>query len=139
MIVTTFTGYVTSKGVESKLIQDKYQVYILRLRGELRPKKGVKKVCVAEFTFWGKNYEYLQKFIAPYDHITAVGELLDTRSLPPKGEDEMEMIMLYMRGLTCALPKREDADGANKTRVSQQRRETLKPEPPAEKEEEIPF
>lgn len=136
-IIQTVTGYVTSKGVQETTIAGK-QVYKISLRVSIRPRKNETRTVIATADFWGAYNSYLQKFIAPYDYITLTGELRGVDILAPKEGQVDGLIMLNLNGLHCNLPKRDDSDGANKSKITKQKREALKPDP-VEEDEEIPF
>ena len=137
-IIQTVTGYVTGKGVQKQTAGNS-EVYRISLRNTIIPRKDERRTVVTTATFWGKYNARLQEFIAPYDHITLVGELTKVEILEPREGQVDGLIVTELKGLHCELPKREDADGSNKKRAAKQRVETLKPDPAQPDDEEIPF
>jgi hypothetical protein len=137
-IIQTVTGYVTQKGVQKSDINGS-EVYRISLRDNIIPRKGEKRTVVATATFWGSYNSRLQEYIAPYDQVTLTGELTKVDILEPRDGQVDGLIILELKGLHCNFPKRDDADGANKKRTAKQRVETLKPDPAATEDEEIPF
>lgn len=138
MIHLTCVGFVTKKGVEYKKM-GKYEVYKVNLRTNVKVKKGVMRTAVVCASFWGTNYDYLEKYLAPYDQITIIGELSDMEVVPAQKETEMDLLILNVKGLTCSLPKRDEIDGPNKSRIAQQRIETLRPDPAVDEDVPVDF
>jgi single-stranded DNA-binding protein len=138
MITATFVGYVTSKGVQANAIKG-YDTYRVTLKDSIRQGKDKSRLALYTCTFWGKNFSYLEKYVAPYDQMTIVGEIRNVRVGAPEKEGDSEILYFDIDAKYAALPRREDSDGANKSRIQAQRRETLKPDPAKEADEEIPF
>lgn len=135
--IITVTGYVTNKGVEE--LDFKSVAYKFVVKDLLNAGKGEDRTPIlVNCTFWGKYHENLTKFVAPYDQITVIGALRKIVNYTPK-DSETPITILELNGLHYTLPKRDDADGINKTRGSKQRKETLKPDPAGPGDEEIPF
>ena len=139
-IIQTVTGYVSQKGVQ-ELELGGQPVYKINMRKTLvkgRGEKAERQTVLVSVLFWGKYNSSLMKFVAPYDQITVIGELQKQSSYTNKDSGE-EIPIFEMNGMHYSLPKRDDADGANKTRSTKQRVETLKPDPAGVDDEEIPF
>jgi hypothetical protein len=138
MITPTFIGFVTKKGVEYQKM-GKYEVYKVNIRTNIKVKRGLMRTVVVCASFWGANYDYLEKYLAPYDQIAITGELRDVEIIPATKETEMDLIIMKVNGFTCSLPKREDVDGPNKSRIAQQRLETLRPDPAVDEDVAVEF
>jgi hypothetical protein len=138
MITPTFVGFITQKGVTYQKM-GRYEVYKVNIRTSIKVKKGLLRTVVVCASFWGANYQYLEQYLAPYDQIAVTGELSDVEIIPATKDTEMDLIILKVRGYSCSLPRREDVDGPNKSRVAQQRLETLRPDPVVDQDVEVEF